>query len=294
VDKAADAVGIGREGLRVLPTDEKFQIRLDLLEEAIREDLRVGIRPMAIIAMGGSTNTGAVDPLPELRAIADRAGAWLHVDAAYGSGMLLSHRHPGVLRGLELADSVVMDPHKWFFAPLDAGAILVREEARLTASFGLQPAYLIDPMDPAGERYNYYVHGFEQSRRFRSLKVWMGFKRYGTKEMGRWIDANVDQALRLSELAAGSPDFEVAVKPRMSAVCLRYRPAGACEDRLARLHAEVARRIERGGRFWFSTTFLKGKTWFRVNPVNFRTRREHIQELFDLLQKECAAAIRRI
>ena len=187
-----------------------------------------------------------------------------------------------------------MDPHKWFFAPLDAGAILVRDEARLTASFGLQPAYLTDPMDPSGERYNYYVHGFEQSRRFRSLKVWMGFKRYGTDEMGRWIDANVDQALRLHELAAGHADFQVAVKPRMSAICLRYRPAGAGEDRLARLHAEVARRIEQGGRFWFSTTFLKGATWFRINPVNFRTRLEHMEELFELLQKECAAAIQNV
>jgi aromatic-L-amino-acid/L-tryptophan decarboxylase len=293
VDKAADAVGIGREGLRVLPTDESFRIRLDALEEALAEDSRRGIRPMAIVAMGGSTNTGAVDPLPELRRIADRVGAWLHVDAAYGGGMLLSRRHPGILRGLELADSVVMDPHKWFFAPLDAGAILVREGARLTESFGLRPAYLTDPLDPAGERYNYYVHGFEQSRRFRSLKVWMGFKRYGTERMGSWIDANVDQALRLYELATGDPDFEAAVKPRMSAVCLRYRPAGGGhgEERLARLHAEVARRIERGGRFWFSTTVLKGKTWFRINPVNFRTRLEHMDELFALLRKECSAAL---
>ncbi|HMC82413.1 MAG TPA: pyridoxal-dependent decarboxylase, partial [Candidatus Polarisedimenticolia bacterium] len=138
---------------------------------------------------------------------------------------------------------------------------------------------------------NYYVHGFEQSRRFRSLKVWMGFKRYGAREMGRWIDANVSQALRLYDLATAHPEFEAAVKPRMSAVCVRYRPAGVSPERLARLHGEVARRIEQGGRFWFSTTVLKGKTWFRINPVNFRTRREHMEELFDLLKQECAAAL---
>jgi aromatic-L-amino-acid/L-tryptophan decarboxylase len=292
IDKSADAVGIGREGLRVLPTDEHFQIRLDALEMALEEDRKKGIRPMAIVAMGGSTNTGAVDPLPELRKIADRIGAWLHVDAAYGGGMLLSREHPGVLHGLELADSLAMDPHKWFYAPLDCGAILVKDEARLTASFGMQPAYLTDPLDRENERYNYYVHGFEQSRRFRSLKVWMGFKRYGTREMGRWIDANVAQAMRLYDLAREHPDFESAVKPRMSAICLRYRPAGVEEERLGRLHAEVARRIEEGGRFWISTTSLKGRTWFRINPVNFRTRLEHMDELFTLLQRECQASLR--
>jgi len=291
IDKSADAVGIGREGLRILPTDERFEIRLDALEAALEEDRKKGIRPMAIIAMGGSTNTGAVDPLSELRKIADRVGAWLHVDAAYGGGMLISQKHPGVLRGLELADSLAIDPHKWFYAPLDAGAILVKDEKRLTHSFGMQPAYLTDLLDTDKERYNYYVHGFEQSRRFRSLKVWMGFKRYGTKEMGGWIDANVDQAMRLYQLACEHADFEPAVKPRMSAVCLRYCPAGVDEDRLGKLHAAVARRIEEGGRFWISTTFLKGRTWFRINPVNFRTRLEHMDELFQLLTRECASAI---
>ncbi len=292
IDKSADAVGIGREALRILPTDERFEIRLDALEAALEDDRKKGIRPMAIIAMGGSTNTGAVDPLPELRKIADRVGAWLHVDAAYGGGMLISQKHPGVLRGLELADSLAIDPHKWFYAPLDAGAILVKDGTRLTRSFGMQPAYLTDLLDQDSERYNYYVHSFEQSRRFRSLKVWMGFKRYGTNEMGSWIDANVDQALRLHQLASGHDDFEPAVKPRMSAVCLRYRPAGVDEDRLGKLHATVARRIEEGGRFWISTTSLKGRTWFRINPVNFRTRLEHMDELFQLLTRECAQALK--
>ena len=206
--------------------------------------------------------------------------------------MLLSERHRGVLEHLPLADSIVMDPHKWFYAPLDAGAILVKDEQRLTRSFGMQPAYLMDPMDPKSARYNYYVHGFEQSRRFRSLKVWMGFKRYGARQIGRWVEANVEQARRLHGLACADPDFEAAVEPTMSAVCVRFRPRGVSEDRLARLHAEVARRIEQGGRFWFATTELKGKIWFRINPVNFRTRLEHMDELFALLRQECSAAMR--
>ncbi|MBI3447394.1 MAG: aminotransferase class I/II-fold pyridoxal phosphate-dependent enzyme [Acidobacteria bacterium] len=290
VDKAADAVGIGRDNLRIIPTDESFRIRLDLLEQAIAADRKRGMRPMVIVAMGGSTNTGAVDPLPALRALADRERAWLHVDAAYGGGMLLSSRHAGVLDGLHLADSVTVDPHKWFFAPLDAGAILVKDESRLTKSFGMQPAYLTDTMDRTDERYNYYVHGLEQSRRFRGLKVWMGLKRHGARAIGAWVDANVDHARRLHDLAAADPDFEPATRPVMSAVCVRYRPEGLDEPALARVHATVARRIEEGGRFWISTTVLKGRTWFRICPVNFRTRTEHMDGLFEEMKRECAVA----
>ncbi|MBI4540814.1 MAG: aminotransferase class I/II-fold pyridoxal phosphate-dependent enzyme [Gemmatimonadetes bacterium] len=288
VDKSADAVGIGRTGLRILPTDDRFRIRIDALESAIEQDRRRGIRPVCIIGIAGTTNTGAVDPLAELRRIADRERAWLHVDAAYGGGMLLSHQYPGILEGLALADSVVLDPHKWFFAPLDAGAVLVKDAARLTASFGMRPAYLTDEMDVRGERYQYCVHGFEQSRRLRGLKVWMSFKRYGVKQIGEWIDRNVDEARRLYELVAASDDFEAAVEPVMSAICIRYCGPQLDEPRLARLHREVARRIESGGRFWISTTVLKGRSYFRINPVNFRTRLEHMDELFTLLRRECA------
>jgi len=191
VDKAVDAIGLGRHALRALPTDEKFQVCLDALESAIAADKARGIRPMCIVGIFGTTNTGAVDSIRELRALADREQMWLHADAAYGGGMLLSALSPMRDRGLELADSVTIDPHKWFYAPLDAGAILVKDERRLTASFGMKPSYLIDEFDPAHERYQYYVHGFEQSRRFRSLKVWMSFKRYGARQIGEWIDNNV-------------------------------------------------------------------------------------------------------
>jgi aromatic-L-amino-acid decarboxylase len=215
---------------------------------------------------------------------------WLHVDAAYGGGMLLSGPHRGVLDGIELADSVTLDPHKWFFAPLDAGAILVRDAARLTRSFGLQPAYLTDESDTVGERYQFFIHGFEQSRRLRALKVWMTLKRYGADQIGEWVAANVAQARRLFDLAEAHPDFVPATMPRMSAVCIRYAPAGIGETELASLHARVAQEIEAGGRFWISTTKLKGHTWFRINPVNFRTRMEHIERLFDTLVKECERA----
>ncbi|HSB74495.1 MAG TPA: pyridoxal-dependent decarboxylase, partial [Terriglobales bacterium] len=207
VDKAVDCVGLGRKALRALPTDGNFQVRIDALEQAIAQDKKNGVRPMCIVGIFGTTNTGAVDDLRALRRIADREAMWLHADAAYGGGMLLSGQSPMRNRGLELADSITIDPHKWFYAPLDAGAILVKEQGRLTASFGMKPSYLTDEFDQANERYQYYVHGFEQSRRFRSLKVWMSFKRYGARQIGEWIDNNVRQAKHLYRLAQQHPEF---------------------------------------------------------------------------------------
>jgi aromatic-L-amino-acid decarboxylase len=294
VDKAVDCVGLGRNAMRALPTDEKFQLRLDALEDAIAEDKKKGIRPMCIVGIFGTTNTGAVDDIPALRRIADREGMWLHVDAAYGGGMLLSRSWLMRDRGLELADSITIDPHKWFYAPLDAGALLVKDQRRLTASFGLKPSYLTDEFDEANERYQYYVHGFEQSRRFRSLKVWMSFKRYGSNQIGEWIDNNVRQARYFYELAARDPQFEPASAPPMSAICIRFKGAELNEAESKRLHAEVAQRVEQSGRFWMSTTELKGKNWFRVNPVNFRTRQEHMEELFALLKKECHVVLQSV
>jgi aromatic-L-amino-acid decarboxylase len=290
VDKAVDAVGLGRDALRPLPTDSDFRVRLDALDAAIAEDRRRGVRPMCIVGIFGTTNTGAIDPVRDLRKVADREGMWLHMDAAYGGGMLLSHAWPMTGQGLELADSITIDPHKWFYAPLDAGAILAKDDRRFTASFGLKPAYLTDEFDRAHERYQYYVHSFEQSRRFRGLKVWMSFKRYGANQIGEWVDNNVRQAKHLYSLVANHPDFEAASEPPLSAICIRYRAAGLDAVQLKDLHGEVARRIEESGKFWISTTELKGKTWFRMSPLNFRTRTEHMDQLLTLLERECHSA----
>lgn len=292
VDKAVDCIGLGRNALRPLPTHANFQVRIDALEEAIALDKKDGIRPLCIVGVFGTTNTGAVDDIRALRRIADREGIWLHVDAAYGGGMLLSHESSMRDRGLELADSITIDPHKWFYAPLDAGAVLVKDQDRLTASFGMKPSYLTDELDQANERYQYYVHGFEQSRRFRSLKVWMSFKRYGARQIGEWVDNNVRQAKHLYELAEKHPEFEPASIPPMSAICIRFKADELDDAESKDFHAEVAQRVEQSGRFWISTTELKGKTWFRINPVNFRTREKHIEELFQLLQGECHAVLR--
>jgi len=291
VDKAVDAVGLGRNAYRALPTDDEFAVRLDALEEAISRDRRDGVTPIAIVGMAGTTNTGALDDLVGLRRIADREKLWLHVDAAYGGGMLLSERWPGLLAGIEAADSVTIDPHKWFYAPLDAGAVVVKDGAHLTRSFGLEPAYLKDDMDASGERFQYFVHSFEQSRRFRGLKVWLSFKRYGARQIGRWVDANIEQARALYELAVATGRLVPAARPRLSAICLRFEDPRLPLEKEERLHALVARRLEDAGEYWITTTRLKGRHCFRINPVNFRTRLEHMQGLLEAILRECDRAL---
>ena len=287
VDKAVDAVGVGRNYLRALPTDEGYRVSLDALEQAIAKDKAQGIKPMCIVGLAGTTNLGAVDNLEALAKIAAREGCWLHVDAAYGGGMLLSNKYPGVLKGLQMADSVTIDPHKWFYAPLDAGAVLVKDHNRLTASFGIKHAYLTDRTEQKSERYQFYVHGFEQSKRFRSLKVWTSFQHYGKSKIGEWVDNNVEQAKHLHRLAVEEGLFESATEPSMSAICLHYKSNALDDEQVGRLHYEVAARIERGGKFWFASTEMKGKTWFRINPVNIHTTINHLNQLYALLKTTC-------
>ena len=287
IDKAIDAVGIGRRNLRVLPTDGNYQLYINALEEAIAKDKANDIKPICIIGLAGTTNLGAMDDLEALHKIAVREGCWLHVDAAYGGGLLLSNKYSDRLRGLELADSVTIDPHKWFYAPLDAGAILVKDHSRLTASFGIQHAYLTDQTEQKAQRYQFYVHGFEQSKRFRSLKVWTSFHHYGKHQIGEWIDNNIEQAGRLHQLAIAGEVFESATKPQMSAICLHYKSNGLTRGQSTQLHHEVASRIEKSGKFWFATTEMKGKTWFRINPVNIHTTLKHMEDLYALLKDTC-------
>ena len=286
IDKSVDAIGLGRNYLRTLPTDDKFQLQVDALEEAIAKDKADGIKPLCIIGMAGTTNLGAVDDLEALHKISVREQCWFHIDAAYGGGMLLS-KNKNLLTGIHLADSVTIDPHKWFYAPLDCGAILVKDHDQLTRSFGIQHAYLTDQSERKNERYQFYVNGFEQSKRFRSLKVWMSFQHYGKDQIGAWVDDNVEQANYLHNLAIKSKNFESATEPKMSAICIRYNPGGLTNEELTKLHIDVAARIEKEGQFWFATTILKGKTWFRINPVNIHTKIETMDALFNTLQQYC-------
>jgi glutamate/tyrosine decarboxylase-like PLP-dependent enzyme len=154
-------------------------------------------------------------------------------------------------------------------------------------SFGIQHAYLTDQTERKIDRYQFYLNGLEQSKRFRSLKVWMCLQHYGISQVGEWVDNNVEQARHLHELVEKSNEFESATEPRMSAICIRYVTEGLTYEQLSKLHIDVASRIEKEGNFWFATTILKGKTYFRINPVNIHTTIETMDALFDTLKEYC-------
>src|SRR4029077_13378703 len=198
-------------------------VRIDVLEETIKKDKAQGLKPICIIGLEGTTNLGAVDDLEALSEISKRENCWFHADAAYGGGMLLSNKYPGLLKGLDLADSVAIDPHKWFYAPLDAGAILVKDHNRLSVSFGMQPSYLTDQSQQKNERYQFYVHGFEESKRFRSLKVWVSFHHSGTTKIGEWGDNNIDHAKHLPQCGFPARNSNPPTALFMSSDCALYK-----------------------------------------------------------------------
>ena len=158
----------------------------------------------------------------------------------------------------------------------------------------MQPAYLTEQGNQKNERYQFYVNGFEQSKRFRSLKVWMSFQHYGKMQIAQWVENNIGQASHLHMLVQNSEEFESATRPRMSAICIRYKNDSLSDEMLTELHHSVAARIEMEGQFWFATTMLKGKTWFRINPVNINTTIQTMDDLFKTLQQYCIEAGKKI
>ena len=268
-----------------------------------QRDRAAGLTPLAISAVAGSTNTGSVDRIEELAELARREGLWFHVDAAYGAAARLSARDAGRVPGLELADSVTVDPHKWFYQAYDIGGLVVRDGALLERTFGgRRPEYYrggeaprSDDHDDAPGQLNFYKLGFEGTRRWRALKLWMSWKHLGTSGFGRLIEANIDQAALLARRCAESDDLEaLPAEPELSVVCFRHLPGGqAAAGRLAAsdLDAHQDRlqaALEASGDGWLSTTRLRGSTWLRAGIVNTHTTQDDIDRLLATLRRLAA------
>ena len=282
VDKAVDLLGIGRRQLRVIPTDQRFRIRVDELAKAIAADRQAGRRPAIVVGTGGSVNTGAIDPLEELADLCAREELWLHVDGAYGAMACISEKLRPLLAGLERADSVAADPHKWLYVPYEAGATLVREPGRLAAAFRRPAAYLVhDPDSPVTGPVLFNERGPELSRGFKALKVWMGLKRHGRKGYATAVEHDVAMARFLAEKVRESEDFELLAEPGLSIVNFRYRPSGRPEADLDPLNRRIVNRLVESGAFFLAPTVLRGRTSLRVAIVNFRTREEDLLALLE-------------
>jgi aromatic-L-amino-acid decarboxylase len=276
LDRSFDLLGLGRENLRAVRSDERCRIRLDDLRAEIRRDRDAGRRPFLIVGVLGTTSSGAVDPLHELGELAREEGLWFHVDAAYGGGAALSERLRPLCAGIELADSVTVDPHKWFFVPFAAGAVLVRDRAALNRTFAQDPVYIRDLRVPGR---NWFREGLQGSRRFNSLKLWLSLKRYGRRGYEAAIERQVDLARRLHAGLVEDNGFSAPHEPVLAISCFRPDPPSSDEAAAGPRAIAIQEAIEREGRHWISTTVVHGRRYLRANVNSYLTREEHVDEL---------------
>lgn len=284
VDKAVDLLGIGTNQLRKIETDERFRIRTDRLAEAVSRDRKAGLRPAILVGNAGTVNTGAIDPLAELADFCRRESLWFHVDGAYGAMAAISPALAPLFAGMERADSIAADPHKWLYVPYEAGATLVREPGRLAAAFRRFPEYLAsDRESPFPGPAWFAERGPELSRGFKALKVWMGLKTHGRRGYVAAIENDVRLARFLSEEVDRRPDFERLAEAVLSIANFRFRPAdrALCDEDLDRVNRRIINRLVGDGSFFLAPTVLKGRTALRVAIVNFRTREEDLTALLD-------------
>ena len=281
IDKSADILGLGREGLRKIPTDDRFHIITDALREAIAKDREAGHIPCCIVGVAGTTSTGVVDPLEELAEIAVENDCWYHVDAAYGGTLAFSPKYKDMLRGINRADSITFDPHKWMFVPFACGATLVRDGGRvLRDAFDMTPEYLSEDRGGADVEFDFFRYGQMGTRRFNSLKLWMAIKFMGADGYAKTVEHQIELTKYLAARIDALENF-TRVGEVETAVCC-FRLDGPEIDRLQQRLQQI---IERSGEAWLTTTVLHGRRAMRVNVNSFLTEKHHIDGLVELLQR---------
>jgi aromatic-L-amino-acid decarboxylase len=284
IPKAVALLGLGRENLRLIPTDVEFRMMPQALDRAIEQDRRAGKKAVAIVASAGTTNTGAVDPLPEIAAITRQHGLWLHVDGAYG--LLAALAVPEKFRGAELADSLSLDPHKWLYQPADCGCLLFRDSAAARTAFAHTGEYArVLNQDPE-ESFAFFEESLELSRRFRALKLWLALRYHGREAFRDAILQDLAHARRLADQICDETALELLAPVELSAVCFRVKRAGASEEGLNRFNGRVLKRVIERKRVYFSNATIRGKFALRCCFLNHRTTNEDV----DAIVKEVLAA----
>ena len=294
IDRALRILGFSEGQLRRVATDAEYRLDPRELARCIREDHDAGSRPFAVVASAGTTNTGAVDPLGELADIAAEHRLWLHADAAYGGFGALTERGRALLAGIERADSVVLDPHKWLYCPFEAGCVIVRQGSRMRETFRILPEYMKDVAREERE-VNFCDYGLQLTRSFRALKVWMGVKTYGARSFRQTIDRCLDLAEYATLLIADLPWFELVTRPQLGILTFRYVPPGLPrtaqgEDFLNRLNRDLVARIISSGKLMLSSTRLGARQVLRLCMLNHRTRKQDVREALRLIEEFGRAA----
>jgi glutamate/tyrosine decarboxylase-like PLP-dependent enzyme len=277
-EQAAELLGMGRGTVRHVPADDRYRMRIDALTQMIAEDRARGEHPIAIVGTAGTVATGAVDPLPELVEMARREGLWLHVDGAYGAFATLAESCPHELRALAQADSIACDPHKWLYAAIDAGVVLVREPGRLERSFAFHASYL--ETESVEAHVDLLERSPENSRPQRALKVWLALQAFGRDGYAAMIEYNIQLAAYLEELVRATPGLALAAPRELSIVCWRVEPGGVDGEGLEDLQADVITELELRGIAMISNARLRdGRSALRACITNFRTRAEDVEAI---------------
>jgi glutamate/tyrosine decarboxylase-like PLP-dependent enzyme len=283
VARAARTLGFRPDQLRVLPTDSEYRMRPDAVDGAIAADLTAGRTPLAICAAAGSTNTGAIDPLDELADICERRGAWLHVDAAYGGFAALSERGRAWLGGIERADSITLDPHKWLYQPFECGCVLVRDGRRLRRAFQIKPDYLLDT-GTGEDEVNFADRGLQLTRMWRALKIWLSFQTFGADAFAAAVDRALDLAGLAEARIRASAELELLRPARLGIVCFRRRFGdGRSEPEVEELNRRLISALDDSGVGFVSSTRLRGTFAIRLVVLNHTTTAADVARVLDWL-----------
>ena len=283
IQKAAEIIGLGTDAVRKIGVNERFELDVQLLKAQLEEDLQAGFLPFCLVGTAGTVNTGAIDPMVELLEISRAYGLWFHVDGAYGALGKLDPNYADALRAIEEADSLAFDLHKWLYVPYEVGCTLIRDAKKHRDSFAITPNYLLqEKRGLSGGLDSINNYGFELSRGFKALKVWMSIKEHGRAKYAAMIAQNNRHAAYLAELVEQNPYLELTAPLSMSITCFRMIQPGWGEEALQALNKEILLRLQEEGIASPSSTILNGKYTLRIANVNQRTQREDM----DLLVRE--------
>jgi glutamate/tyrosine decarboxylase-like PLP-dependent enzyme len=287
LDKSAGLLGIGRKALHRIPVNERLQLHAEKLEAAIKKDLAAGRRPFCVVATAGTTSSGAIDDLPDLAEICRRYNLWFHVDGAYGAAVLFSDSHRALVRGIELADSVTIDPHKWLAMPFSAGVVLTCHPEVLSRTFSVHCPYL--QRAPVNALPDNLSVSAQWSRRMNSLKLWLTLKAHGRRAYQELIGRQMELARGFAQWAAASESFELAAPQVLPILNLRLRAEGVGAEELGRLHSAIVEDVNRDGQRWISQAVVNGNNIIRVMVISYLSEQRHVQGLQAALE---AAAVK--
>ncbi|HEV7703581.1 MAG TPA: pyridoxal-dependent decarboxylase [Gemmatimonadaceae bacterium] len=287
VEKSMIILGLGEENVVRVKSDEHFRMDVAALEHAMIADLATGCRPMAVVATVGTTSTASIDPVAEIAAVCRARDVWLHIDAAYGGALAMLPERRDVMAGAELADSVVVNGHKWLFVPLDFSVLYIRRPEVLRSVFSLVPEYLRGDADAKGG-VDYMDYGIQLGRRFRALKGWMAMRAFGREGM----EARIREHCRLAEAFAGwverEPYYSIAAPVTMAVVCFRFSPAGIDDDAADILNERIVEAVNSGGEAYLTQTTLRGRRVMRIGVGNVLTAERHLEHAWQLIREAAA------